>query len=161
MPAWSKPPAALVALFAKATSRLADVQTRTMFGYPAVFAGGHMVAGLFQDRMILRLPEAARVRFASVYGARPFEPVRGRVMREYVEVPAEVLGNPRLLAATLAKSRAYAASLPPVARGHASTGATATPGTPKVFQRPALPGALFVYDGKACLPPSCETSPSC
>jgi len=118
MPAWSKPPAALVALFAKATSRLADVQTRTMFGYPAVFAGGHMFAGLFQDRMILRLPEAARVRFASVYGARPFEPVRGRVMREYVEVPAEVLRNPRLLAATLAKSRAYAAGLPPKPARH-------------------------------------------
>ena len=47
MPAWNKPPAALVTLFAKATGRLMNVETRTMFGYPAVFAGGHMFAGSF------------------------------------------------------------------------------------------------------------------
>ena len=154
MPAWSKPPATLVALFTKATGRLTGVETRTMFGYPAVFAGGHMFAGLFQDRMVLRLPEAARVRFVSVYGAKPFEPVRGRVMREYVEVPAEVLRNPRLLAASLAKGRAYAAGLPPKParrarpsagrpspRGHAKEGATGDPGTPEVFQQQALSSA--------------------
>jgi TfoX/Sxy family transcriptional regulator of competence genes len=113
MPSWSRPPEALVTRFARATRRLTGVETRTLFGYPAVFAAGRMFAGLFRDRMILRLPDAERARFSLVYGARPFEPSRGRVLREYVEVPPEVLVDPRLLAASLVKARDYVAGLPP------------------------------------------------
>jgi len=32
-----------------------DCQKRPMFGYPAYFINGHMFAGLFQDKLFIRL----------------------------------------------------------------------------------------------------------
>ncbi len=112
---WPSVPAPLAARFTRAVAGLRDVTTRRMFGCPAAFTAGHMFAGLFADSMFLRLPAAERDRFIRAFGAAPFEPVRGRVMREYVVVPPEVLAAPRTLAGALAKAHAYASSLPPKA----------------------------------------------
>ena len=83
-----------------------------MFGYPAAFRNGNMFAGLFQDSMILRLGEADRLAL-SKRGGRPFEPMPGRPMREYVVVPAKVVGDPAELQTLIEKSAAFAASLKP------------------------------------------------
>ena len=87
MPKWTKAPEALVALFAGAIEGLPDVEARKMFGHPAAFVNGNMFSCLFQSSMILRLSEPDRRQS----GAKPFEPMPGRPMREYVEVPEEVL----------------------------------------------------------------------
>jgi TfoX/Sxy family transcriptional regulator of competence genes len=108
MPKFTKAPQALVALFGGAVAGLPDVEARTMFGYPAAFVNGNMFACLFRSSMMLRLSEKER----RESGAKQFEPMPGRPMREYVEVPGEVLGSPKLLDAWLRKGHAYAASLP-------------------------------------------------
>ena len=54
MPAFTKPTAKTVDAFDGAVAGLADVERRTMFGYPAVFLNGNMLASIFQDRTRLR-----------------------------------------------------------------------------------------------------------
>ncbi len=70
--------------------------------------------------------DRAPARRLSRHGARPAPPPAPRLVR--------------LRALTAASSSAWSISVhrPPVAQGHAMEGAKATPGTPKVFQRPTL-----------------------
>lgn len=111
--AWRKSPQALVDLFDQAVPRGRDVERRRMFGYPAAFLNGHLFAGLHQEDFILRLPESARERAREDHGARPFEPMPGRRMREYVVLPEVLLRDRAILAAWLARSIRYVRSLPP------------------------------------------------
>ncbi len=113
MPKWTKAPDALVNLFAHAIEPLPGVEPRKMFGYPAAFVNGNMFSSLFQSSMILRLSEQDRAACASQFGARRFEPMPGRPMREYVEVPEKILKSPALLDTWLRKARDYATALPP------------------------------------------------
>ena len=83
MPAFTKPPTALVEVFERAVGDMPDVQPRRMFGYPAAFTNTQMFACLFQDNMIVRLSEQDRAALARE-GVRRFEPMPGRPMREYV-----------------------------------------------------------------------------
>jgi TfoX/Sxy family transcriptional regulator of competence genes len=83
-----------------------------MFSYPAAFTKSQMFASVFQDSLILRLPQADREALGQK-GAGPFEPMPGRPMREYVTVPDTVRDAPSELHAWLIKAQAYAASLPP------------------------------------------------
>ncbi len=115
MPSFSKAPPELVALFEQVVAGLPPVEKRMMFGYPAAFANGQMFASLFGDHFILRLPEAEREAFIREHGARLFEPMPGRPMREYVEVPPAVLNSGKPFDGWLAKGLAYAQSLPPKA----------------------------------------------
>jgi TfoX/Sxy family transcriptional regulator of competence genes len=91
--------------------RLDGVELRTMFGYGA-FAFGNMFASLFGDHVILRVPASEREDLARRHGARPFEPLPGRPMREYVELPKPLRDSPPLFRKWLERGRAYAASLP-------------------------------------------------
>src|SRR3989442_2029665 len=84
MPKWRRAPDALIQQFGRAVEGLPGVESRKMFGYPAVFVNGNMFAGLFHDSMILRLNAEDRDTFP---GAAPFEPMPGRPMREYVVAP--------------------------------------------------------------------------
>jgi TfoX/Sxy family transcriptional regulator of competence genes len=113
MPKWTKAPPSLVDLFGHAIESMPGVQPRTMFGYPAAFVKGNMFSSLFQSSMILRLSEPDRAACASQFGARRFEPMPGRPMREYIEVPERMLKSPKLLDTWLRKARDYAAALPP------------------------------------------------
>ncbi len=61
---WKKSPQGLIDLFAEATANDPRVERRKMFGYPAVFVGGNMCAGLFGDGMFARLSPDARGRAA-------------------------------------------------------------------------------------------------
>ncbi|MGZ3512512.1 MAG: TfoX/Sxy family protein, partial [Thermodesulfobacteriota bacterium] len=85
---------------------------RKMFGYSCVFAKGNMFAGLHEAGMVLRLPEEQRDEFLRLKGAKQFEPMPGRVMREYAVVPEVLLDSPERLRAWVEKSLAYISSLP-------------------------------------------------
>lgn len=111
--AWRKSPPELVDLFERAVPHGPGIGRRKMFGYPAAFVNGHLFAGLHQESFVVRLPEADRERARAEHGARAFEPMAVRQMREYVVVPASVLGEPRTLAAWLARAMRCAGSLPP------------------------------------------------
>lgn len=84
-----------------------------MFGYPAAFVNGNMLGGLFQDRMMLRLSPADLETFRADTGAELFEPMPGRVMREYAVVPSAILKSKAKLRPWLARALAYTESLPP------------------------------------------------
>ena len=111
MPAFTKPSAATVSAFERATERLAGAEHRTMFGYPSVFLNGNMLASIFQDRIMVRLSEIDRAA-ATAAGAKPFEPMPGRGMKEYVELPATVVADSRALRKWIERGRGYVSALP-------------------------------------------------
>ena len=83
-----------------------------MFGCPCAFVAGNMFSGLFQDRAMLRLPPDEREKFLALPGAAPFEPMPGRVMKEYAVVPKAIVSDRAALRRWLRKAFDYAASLP-------------------------------------------------
>jgi len=109
---WRKSPQELIDLFVSVMPGPPAVQ-RKMFGYPAGFINGNMFMGLFQDDMILRLPENLREEFLKIDGAKIFEPMPGRPMLEYVAVPPGVIANRRELASWISRALEYGASLKP------------------------------------------------
>jgi TfoX/Sxy family transcriptional regulator of competence genes len=113
MPKFKAAPPELVALFKDALRPLPDIEPRQMFGYPSAFVAGQLFAGVFADSIMLRLSEADRATMLAMDGARPFEPMPGRPMKEYVVLPPSVLGDEAALDSWLRRSMAYARALPP------------------------------------------------
>lgn len=68
-----------------------DVQLGQMMGHPCIKAGGKIIASfqVEKDSIAFKLPhEAERQKALALEGAEPFEPMgKGRVMREWVDVP--------------------------------------------------------------------------
>ena len=62
--------------------------------------------------MVLRLPDEQRAEFLRLKGAEQFEPMPGRVIREYVLMPRVLLNAPDQLRAWVEKSLAFVLSLP-------------------------------------------------
>lgn len=62
------------------------VALRPMFGNLAGFINGNMFAGLFGERLFVRLPEDQRTRLLGI-GGGDFEPMPGRAMRGYSTLP--------------------------------------------------------------------------
>ncbi len=109
MPHFGKAPDALVRTFENAMMDFPMAQQRKAFGFPAAFINGNMFAGLFNDKMIVRLtPEDA----AKLQYARQFEPMPGRPMRGWVVVPSAVLDSASELNAWMGKAMVYAKTLP-------------------------------------------------
>jgi len=113
VPKWRPPPAELVDLFDKIDQSFPESEMRKMFGFPCCFVNGNMCAGLHQENFILRLSEKDREEFLHLKGAKPFEPMPGRVMSEYVVVPHDILRSDAKLRGWFKKACAYARSLPP------------------------------------------------
>ena len=109
---WKKAPSELVDMIDEAMTPF-DCQRRLMFGYPAFFVNNNMFAGLHRDSMIIRLSESDRERIVSDFDeATIFEPMPGRKMKEYIELPEAVYGDSRLLDAWLKRSFDFASALP-------------------------------------------------
>jgi len=111
---WTKSPPELVEVFEEVFPGPPAV-ARQMFGYPAGFVNGNMFMSLFQDRMVLRLPDEPRAALLAVEGAGAFEPMEGRPMKGYVTVPPSLIADPARLEPWVAKALAYGGSLPPKA----------------------------------------------
>ena len=110
---WRKSPAQLVDLFAAVLPNESNIEKRQMFGYPCAFVNGNMFTGLHQESLIVRLAEDQRTNLIKEDGASQFEPMPGRVMREYVSLPDAILNNRSRLVEIVASAIDYAASLPP------------------------------------------------
>jgi TfoX/Sxy family transcriptional regulator of competence genes len=113
MPKFTKSPDELVRLFERALKDFPMTTQRKMFGYPCAFVNGNMFTGLFQDEMFLRLSDEDRAAIRKQYDTSLFEPMTGRLMRQYVLVPHYVLKSPRLLRTWLTKGMEHAKALPP------------------------------------------------
>ena len=122
MKKWKPAPAEAITAFEASTSRLPGAEPRKMFGYSCVFVKGNMFAGLHEAGMVLRLPEEQREEFLRLKGAKQFEPMPGRVMREYVVVPKVLLDSPERLRTWIEKSLAYVSSLPAKAKRGTGSG---------------------------------------
>jgi TfoX/Sxy family transcriptional regulator of competence genes len=85
------------------------VERRKMFGYPAAFVNGNMFAGLHQDDVLVRLPEAERQALLAS-GGRNFEPMPGRVMKNYLLLPEA--SDARTLSLWLRKAFDHTSRLP-------------------------------------------------
>jgi TfoX/Sxy family transcriptional regulator of competence genes len=107
--AWTKSPQALIDLFEESLPDDPRVERRKMFGYPCIFVGGNMCAGLHQSAMLVRLSPTDA---AALPDARPFEPWPGRPMAGYTLAPDDVLADETALAALIAQAVAFTATLP-------------------------------------------------
>jgi len=113
MPEFSKPSQATLEAFNHAVAIVDGVERKTMFGYPAVFVNGNMLACVFQDRIMIRLSEGDRAAALAIDGATLFQPSPGRAMREYVDFPRSVVGDASSFAEWMRRGARYAAALPP------------------------------------------------
>lgn len=109
---WRQPSEELIKTFEAVTPGPPAV-ARKMFGFPAAFVNGNMFMGLHQEDMILRLPEESRAELLKISGARIFEPMSGRPMREYLVVPPSLLKDRNKLSSWAMESLEYGSSLAP------------------------------------------------
>jgi hypothetical protein len=114
--AWTKSPQGLMDLFAECLPQGAsDLVTRKMFGYPAAFVHGNMMAGLFGDGAFARVPPDLRAALERDHAAGPFEPMAGRPMKDYTALPDAILADEARFAEVLAAAYRHTAALPPKA----------------------------------------------
>lgn len=91
-------------------------EAKKMFGYPAYFVNRNMWTGVHGDKIFIRLSPADRDKILDEHAdAMSFEPMPGRPMKDYVELPGSLWSEPAVLNAWLKRSHAYTASLPPKA----------------------------------------------
>lgn len=109
---WKKSPAELAERFAIALPAHPDLVRKPMFGYPAAFANGNMVCGLFQDAVVVRLGKEGAASAIADGRAQPFAPMPGRTMTGYVLVPAPDALDAKALAAWLQRALEFTLSLP-------------------------------------------------
>lgn len=112
-PKWERSPETMVALFGRILPPDPALARKTMFGYPCAFVNGNMFTGLFGRRLFVRLPEEERARMMETKGAKPFEPLPGRIMKEYLVIPSELLDREAKLKRIVVRSLDYARSLKP------------------------------------------------
>jgi hypothetical protein len=65
------------------------VSRAKMFGMPSIMVNGKAFAGQSGDSMIFKLTGEAHQAALAIAGAKLFEPMAGRPMKEWVSVPAE------------------------------------------------------------------------
>jgi len=110
---WKKANKDLIELLEK---QLGDCrcERRLMFGSPTFFINGNMFAGVHEDTIIARLPENDQKEISAKFDeVRPFTPMGGHVMKEYIAIPESVAVRPGVLKHWLDSSYRYAGSLPP------------------------------------------------
>lgn len=115
MPTIPKPADAAKAFFRLLVPNDAAVQVRPMFGNEAAFVNGNMFAGLYGDAVFVRLEEEPRATLLKEPGARRFEPMPGRPMKEYVVLPDAWRTSPARARPWVERSWKWVASFPPKA----------------------------------------------
>jgi TfoX/Sxy family transcriptional regulator of competence genes len=105
-------PPEIVALFHAVLPDDERIERRKMFGYEAAFMNGNMFGGIFARSLMVRLGDADREKLLAVPGAAPFEPVPGKVMKEYVRLPEAMLADRRALVGWFKRALEHASQLP-------------------------------------------------
>ena len=109
---WAKAPDELKALIDE-LMKAVDCQKRPMFGYPAFFINGNMFAGLFEDKLFLRLaPDRASSLKARFPEIASFEPMKGRPMKSYFVLPRALYTDAGQMGKVLQEAAVYCRSLP-------------------------------------------------
>jgi TfoX/Sxy family transcriptional regulator of competence genes len=109
---WKKPSPELGKLLEAALLGI-TCDRRMMFGAPVFMINRNMFAGVHEDHIFIRLPEPARKEIIKKYPeARPFEPLKGRIMKEYIVIPKALYENKEAFREWLKEGHAFALSLP-------------------------------------------------
>ena len=110
--AWKKSPKELTD-FLDEKMKDVDCEKRKMFGFPAYFINGNMFTGTFEEHMFLRLSQEDRGKIQGEHEkVKPFEPSKGRVMKEYMIVPKSLYENKKDFSFWIKRSIAYVSHLP-------------------------------------------------
>ena len=86
------------------------IKVKPMFGNFGAFANGKMFMGVFGDSVFVKLGETDRAQALALPGARLFEPMAGRAMKEYVVLPPSTLASKKQAQSWIRKSLDYAAA---------------------------------------------------
>jgi len=71
-----------------------NVKKKKMSGV-GIFANDNMLTGVFENDIFIRLSEKDRAKIMSEYDeVIPFEPLKGRIMKEYVVLPDHLYNDP-------------------------------------------------------------------
>ncbi len=110
---WEKTPAELSAFLA-GTMKDIVAEPRKMFGYPVYFINGNMLIGAFGAGLFLRIdPKEQEAVFKKHKETGKFEPMPGRVMKEYIVIGESIYRDKNKFEPLLLKALNYTASLPP------------------------------------------------
>ena len=112
MPGFEKSPPELVTRFGEVVARFPEVARRKMFGFPAIFVGGNLVSGLYEEAWMVRLPDEDRTELLAIPGAAPFEPMAGRTMKGYAVLPPAIVADDAALESWLRRAIAFGQTLP-------------------------------------------------
>ncbi len=88
----------LVERFEKALPRDAAMEPKSMFGYPCAFVRGNFFAGLFEENVVMRMPEPQKSKLGALAKTDGFNPMGGKPMTDWYVVPAKIASSPSALA---------------------------------------------------------------
>ena len=112
---WIKAPEELQT-FIQSLVKTVECEKRPMFGYPAFFINRNLFAGLFQDKLFLRLsPDQVIVlkqRFPTISN---LEPMPGRPMKDYFVIPEALYRDSTIIPRVVRECAAYCSTLAPKA----------------------------------------------
>ncbi len=113
MAKWQKSSSELVEAFDRILANVNGAERRQMFGYPTGYVNDIWFVGCYEgNQMVLRLPEQDRQEFLALDGAKQFEPMPGRPMREFVVVPWWLIEDEAQMDRWLERSIAYSSTVP-------------------------------------------------
>ena len=110
---WEKPSPELTRILEEAAEPFAVIERRKMFGCPAYYINGNMFAGVYGTQLFLRLPPDTRAELQSSMDAKPFEPIAGRPMKEYMAMPQEIWSDTAALDEWMRRSVEFVSGIPP------------------------------------------------
>lgn len=109
---WKKPSQELMGLLASSMEPF-KAEKKKMFGSTVYFTNGNMFTGVHEDHIFLRLSEKDRAEIKAEFKeTAPFEPMKGRTMKEYVVIPPGLYENEEAFKPWVERSMGYAKSLP-------------------------------------------------
>ncbi len=109
---WKKSSPELVERFKDALPKDGAIEPKSMFGYPAAFVSGNFFAGLFEESVVMRMPEAQKSKLSALAKADGFNPMGGKPMTDWWVVSAKVASTKTALAKFLGEALVLAKELP-------------------------------------------------
>ncbi len=109
---WEKPSQELITLLVARMGSF-DAQRKAMFGSTCYFANDNMFTGVHESHIFLRLSEKDREEIKKLYkDTTQFEPMKGRPMREYVNVSPLLYQDKKAFDPWIERSMKYVMALP-------------------------------------------------
>lgn len=109
---WTRSSPALIQKFQTFMENFENIENKKMFGYPCCFLNGNMFTGLHEENWIIRLSEPDREEMTKKYNTSLFEPMPGRVMKEYVILPSLILSDFKIFHEWIDRSITFVSFLP-------------------------------------------------